>query len=80
MLNLVTEEVTREIGKSENLRLIGVSLCRAVPNVNDQLQVPDSSVFIMCPHVSLKFFFGWLIRFVSEMGLVLHFIPIRLKN
>ncbi|VDD92961.1 unnamed protein product [Enterobius vermicularis] len=38
VLNLVTEEVTREIGKSENLRLIGVSLCRAVPNVNDQLQ------------------------------------------
>uniref|UniRef100_A0A0N5AIS8 peptidylprolyl isomerase n=1 Tax=Syphacia muris TaxID=451379 RepID=A0A0N5AIS8_9BILA len=36
--NLVTDEVVREIGKGENLRFIGVSLCRAVPNLSDHLQ------------------------------------------
>ena len=38
MYNIVTEEVVREIGKDETVRLISVSLCRAVPDIKDRLQ------------------------------------------
>uniref|UniRef100_A0A915PG71 peptidylprolyl isomerase n=1 Tax=Setaria digitata TaxID=48799 RepID=A0A915PG71_9BILA len=36
--NLYTDEVIREIGKNENMRFLGVSLCRALPDFKEQLQ------------------------------------------
>ncbi|KAK0395069.1 hypothetical protein QR680_001096 [Steinernema hermaphroditum] len=36
--NLVTDEVTRELGKNENTRFMAVALCRAMPDVTDRLQ------------------------------------------
>ncbi|VDN95041.1 unnamed protein product [Brugia pahangi] len=36
--NLYTDEIIREIGKNENMRFLGVSLCRAVPYFKGQLQ------------------------------------------
>lgn len=31
--NLISDKVSRELGKGENIRFLGVALCRAVPNV-----------------------------------------------
>jgi peptidylprolyl isomerase domain and WD repeat-containing protein 1 len=42
--NLVTNVVVREIGKPENLRILGVALCRAVPSVNERLQGAAATV------------------------------------
>ncbi|VDK79317.1 unnamed protein product [Litomosoides sigmodontis] len=36
--NLYTDEIVREIGKNENMRFLGVSLCRAMPDFREQLQ------------------------------------------
>lgn len=36
--NIITDEVVREIGKGENIRFLGVALCRAVPNASEKLQ------------------------------------------
>ncbi|MFH4976620.1 hypothetical protein AB6A40_003329 [Gnathostoma spinigerum] len=36
--NLVTDITVRELGKTENMRFLGVALCRAVPDVKERLQ------------------------------------------
>ncbi|KAI1727510.1 cyclophilin type peptidyl-prolyl cis-trans isomerase/CLD domain-containing protein [Ditylenchus destructor] len=36
--NIITGEVIREIGKGENIRFLGVALCKAVPNASEKLQ------------------------------------------
>uniref|UniRef100_A0A914V921 peptidylprolyl isomerase n=1 Tax=Plectus sambesii TaxID=2011161 RepID=A0A914V921_9BILA len=36
--NLVTNVVVREIGKPENMRILGLALCRAMPAANERLQ------------------------------------------
>ncbi|CAD6195588.1 unnamed protein product [Caenorhabditis auriculariae] len=36
--NVVTDSVTREIGRDETARFTGVSLCRAVPDIRQRLQ------------------------------------------
>uniref|UniRef100_A0A914CWE9 peptidylprolyl isomerase n=1 Tax=Acrobeloides nanus TaxID=290746 RepID=A0A914CWE9_9BILA len=38
VFNLYTEEIVRELGKHENMRFMGVALCRAVPSVTERLQ------------------------------------------
>ncbi|CAK5103306.1 unnamed protein product [Meloidogyne enterolobii] len=42
--NLVTKQLVRQIGTSENLRLFGIALCRAVPSVTEKLQGAATSV------------------------------------
>uniref|UniRef100_A0A183C101 peptidylprolyl isomerase n=1 Tax=Globodera pallida TaxID=36090 RepID=A0A183C101_GLOPA len=44
VFNLVTDKVVRRIGLGENLRFIGVTLCRAVPSVTEKLQGAATSV------------------------------------
>ncbi|VDK61242.1 unnamed protein product [Anisakis simplex] len=53
VVNLFTDETVREIGKGENIRFLGVSLCRAVPDVRERLQVVVS--FILMGLLSLLF-------------------------
>uniref|UniRef100_A0A1I7ZGK1 peptidylprolyl isomerase n=1 Tax=Steinernema glaseri TaxID=37863 RepID=A0A1I7ZGK1_9BILA len=36
--NLVTDEVTREIARTENTRFMALALCRAMPDISDRLQ------------------------------------------
>ncbi|KAL3124066.1 hypothetical protein niasHT_004655 [Heterodera trifolii] len=42
--NLVSDQVARRIGAGENLRFVGVALCRAVPGVTEKLQGAATSV------------------------------------
>lgn len=39
VLNLFTDKIVREIGKTENMRFLGVSLCQPVPDIKDRFQV-----------------------------------------
>ena len=39
VFNIVTETVVREIGKEETIRYMGVSICRAVPDIRDRFVV-----------------------------------------
>ncbi|CAG9530922.1 unnamed protein product [Cercopithifilaria johnstoni] len=45
--NLYTDEIVREIGKNENMRFLGVSLCRAVPDFKEQLQGAAATIDAM---------------------------------
>lgn len=42
--NLVTDQLVREIGKMENIRFLGVTLCRAVPSITERFQGAATSI------------------------------------
>ncbi|KAH7708278.1 cyclophilin-type peptidyl-prolyl cis-trans isomerase-15 [Aphelenchoides avenae] len=42
--NLYTDEVVRELGKGENVRFVGMTLCRAVPDATEKLQGAATSI------------------------------------
>uniref|UniRef100_F1L033 peptidylprolyl isomerase n=1 Tax=Ascaris suum TaxID=6253 RepID=F1L033_ASCSU len=44
VINLYSDETVREVGKMENMRFLGVSLCRAVPDVKERLQGAAATV------------------------------------
>jgi peptidylprolyl isomerase domain and WD repeat-containing protein 1 len=46
--NIVNDEVVREIGKVENIRFLGVTLCRAVPSITERHQGAVTSIRKHC--------------------------------
>lgn len=43
---MVTEEIVRELGKNENMRFLGLALCRAIPSATERLQGAATTVNI----------------------------------
>lgn len=41
---MYTDEIVRELGKGENVRFVGVALCRAVPDATEKLQGAATSI------------------------------------
>uniref|UniRef100_A0A915AK08 peptidylprolyl isomerase n=1 Tax=Parascaris univalens TaxID=6257 RepID=A0A915AK08_PARUN len=44
VINLYSDDTVREVGKMENMRFLGVSLCRAIPDVKERLQGAAATV------------------------------------
>lgn len=44
--NIITDKVIRQIGKAENIRFVGVALCRAIPKISEKLQGAATSIDI----------------------------------
>ncbi|VDN58518.1 unnamed protein product [Dracunculus medinensis] len=54
VLNLFTDKIVREIGKTENMRFLGVSLCQPVPDIKDRFQGGATIDIVAAENPNLK--------------------------